>query len=67
MLYQKNIENKIQLNEIVKQIHPNYCDIIRAGAYKPRTSPYDFQGLEFEGLQMLNDLRKNQYFRNKKI
>ncbi len=54
-----SIENKIQLNEIVKQIHPNYCDIIRAGAYKPRTSPYDFQGLEFEGLQMLNDLRKN--------
>lgn len=54
-----SIENKTQLNEIVNQIYPNYCDFFRAGAYKPRTSPYDFQGLECKGLQMLNDLRKN--------
>jgi len=53
-----SIENKIQLNEIVKQIHPNYCDIIRAGAYKPRTSPYAFQGLKQEGIKLLLAAKK---------
>lgn len=32
--------------------------ILRGGAYKPRTSPYDFQGLGEEGLQLLADARK---------
>src|SRR5512140_1695179 len=32
--------------------------VLRGGAYKPRTSPYDFQGLEEEGLKLLAEARE---------
>ena len=32
--------------------------MLRGGAYKPRTSPYDFQGLEVEGLKLLAEARE---------
>ena len=34
------------------------CQFLRGGAFKPRTSPYDFQGLEEKGLQYLADARE---------
>ena len=33
-------------------------DILRGGAFKPRTSPYDFQGLKYEGLKILSEASK---------
>ncbi|MDW8273301.1 MAG: 3-deoxy-7-phosphoheptulonate synthase [Chitinophagales bacterium] len=33
--------------------------VLRAGAYKPRTSPYSFQGLEIKGLQLLDKIRSD--------
>ena len=32
--------------------------VLRGGAYKPRTSPYSFQGLEEEGLKIMNEVGK---------
>jgi 3-deoxy-7-phosphoheptulonate synthase len=34
------------------------AQVLRGGAYKPRTSPYDFQGLEVEGLKLLAEARE---------
>ena len=50
-----SIENEQQLQQIASKIKPLGCNILRAGAYKPRTSPYDFQGLEEKGLRYLRD------------
>lgn len=33
-------------------------NMLRGGAFKPRTSPYDFQGLQYEGLKILSDVSK---------
>jgi len=52
------IENKGQIEEIAQILVANNIKIMRAGAYKPRTSPYSFQGLGLEGLKMLDYVRK---------
>ena len=36
------------------------AQILRGGAYKPRTSPYSFQGLEEEGLRYMAEIKKKQ-------
>lgn len=53
-----SIESKEQLLELGDTLKKNGCKILRAGAYKPRTSPYDFQGLGFKGLEYLLEARK---------
>ena len=47
------IENLSTLSEIAKQVKAAGGTVLRGGAFKPRTSPYSFQGLGVEGLQML--------------
>ena len=47
------IENLSTLTEIAMQIKAAGGTVLRGGAFKPRTSPYSFQGLGVEGLQML--------------
>jgi 3-deoxy-7-phosphoheptulonate synthase len=47
------IESRDQLFRISKLVKENGVSYLRAGAYKPRTSPYSFQGLEREGLRFL--------------
>ena len=42
-----------RLLTVAQAIKAKGLKIIRGGAYKPRTSPYDFQGLGFEGLKIL--------------
>lgn len=50
---------KIEYLESVAQLLKRYdIKFLRGGAYKPRTSPYDFQGLKNEGLKILNDVGK---------
>jgi 3-deoxy-7-phosphoheptulonate synthase len=47
------IEGKIDFLEAAKLVKISGAHILRGGAYKPRTSPYSFQGLEKEGLEIL--------------
>jgi 3-deoxy-7-phosphoheptulonate synthase len=49
------VESEVQLNEIAKGLSELGVKFMRGGAYKPRTSPYAFQGLKKEGLKMLKN------------
>ncbi|MCF7870735.1 MAG: 3-deoxy-7-phosphoheptulonate synthase [Candidatus Omnitrophica bacterium] len=55
-----SIETKAQLKEIAGKIKDSGASLIRGGAFKPRTSPYSFQGLGEEGLKILQDI-SNQF------
>lgn len=47
------VESEEQIVEIAKQIKKSGANFLRGGAFKPRTSPYSFQGLELEGLKLM--------------
>lgn len=47
------VESKEQLYEAASKVKEAGAKILRGGAYKPRTSPYSFQGMEEEGLKIL--------------
>lgn len=47
------VESMDQLMEAAKAVADGGAQFLRGGAYKPRTSPYDFQGMAEDGLQML--------------
>lgn len=47
------VESKEQLLETARQVEKYGAQILRGGAFKPRTSPYSFQGLEEDGLKLL--------------
>ncbi len=49
------IESQQSIFDIAKAVKDNKGHILRGGAFKPRTSPYDFQGLKIEGLKMLKN------------
>ncbi len=55
-----SIESREQLQQAVKDLVKAGVRIIRGGAFKPRTSPYDFQGLGEKGLELLAEV-KDQY------
>jgi len=48
-----SVESAQQIMETAEAVAAAGAKILRGGAFKPRTSPYDFQGLELEGLQLL--------------
>lgn len=52
------VETPEYLETIARFLKERNIKFIRAGAYKPRTSPYDFQGLREEGLKILHDISK---------
>ncbi|MGF7399825.1 3-deoxy-7-phosphoheptulonate synthase [Thermoanaerobacterium thermosaccharolyticum] len=52
------VESKEQLLESAEAVKKFGAKFLRGGAYKPRTSPYSFQGLEKEGLEMLYEAKK---------
>lgn len=52
------VENREQILETAKQVSSAGAHILRGGAFKPRTSPYTFQGLGEEGLKYLAEARK---------
>ncbi len=52
-----SIESSEQLMETAEFVAANGATIIRGGAFKPRTSPYSFQGLGVEGLRYLAEAR----------
>ena len=48
-----SVESMEQLREAAKAVKAGGAQFLRGGAFKPRTSPYDFQGLAEDGLKML--------------
>ncbi len=52
------IESKKQLLEIAKGVKKLGANMLRGGAYKPRTSPYSFQGIGKEALKIMHDIGK---------
>ena len=52
------VETEEQLMSIARAVKKAGAQIVRGGAYKPRTSPYSFQGLEEEGLRYMAEAKK---------
>ncbi|WP_291634013.1 3-deoxy-7-phosphoheptulonate synthase [Clostridium sp.] len=52
------VESEEQLITIAKEVKLAGANFLRGGAYKPRTSPYSFQGMEEEGLRILLEAKK---------
>lgn len=50
-----SVESQPQMNEIAKAVKSSGASIMRGGAYKPRSSPYAFQGLHQKGLELLSE------------
>lgn len=53
-----SVESKEQILDIAKFVADNGAEFLRGGAFKPRTSPYSFQGLEVEGLKYLHESKQ---------
>ncbi len=53
-----SVESLEQIVEVAKSVKVSGADILRGGAFKPRTSPYAFQGLKEEGLRLLVEAKK---------
>jgi len=51
------VESEEQLMEAVKAVKESGASVLRGGAFKPRTSPFSFQGLEKAGLELLSQAR----------
>jgi 3-deoxy-7-phosphoheptulonate synthase len=51
------VESREQLLETARAVRASGATILRGGAYKPRTSPYSFQGMKQEGLKVLAEAR----------
>lgn len=54
-----SVETEEQIIEVAKAVQKSGATMLRGGAFKPRTSPYSFQGLGAEGLRLL-DLAKRE-------
>lgn len=48
-----SVENEEQITFIAQEIKKSGASFLRGGAFKPRTSPYSFQGLQYDGLELL--------------
>lgn len=53
-----SVESEEQILSVARSVKASGAQMLRGGAFKPRTSPYDFQGLRAEGLQLLLKARK---------
>ena len=53
-----SVETEDQIIAVAQSVKASGADILRGGAYKPRTSPYAFQGLKDEGLRLRVEAKK---------
>jgi 3-deoxy-7-phosphoheptulonate synthase len=53
-----SVESEKQIMESAEAVAKAGAQILRGGAFKPRTSPYDFQGMELEGLKLLRKAKE---------
>jgi phospho-2-dehydro-3-deoxyheptonate aldolase len=53
-----SVESKEQVTSIAEDVKRSGANFLRGGAFKPRTSPYSFQGMKLEGLELLKLARE---------
>ena len=53
-----SVESETQILEVAERVKQAGASFLRGGAFKPRTSPYSFQGLEAEGLKLLLEAKR---------
>ena len=53
-----SVESEEQIIEVATAVKESGADILRGGAFKPRTSPYAFQGMKGEGIRLLLEAKK---------
>lgn len=53
-----SVESQEQISDIAKRVKSAGATFLRGGAFKPRTSPYTFQGLRAEGIELLCEARR---------
>ena len=53
-----SVESEEQIVAVAKAVKASGANMLRGGAFKPRTSPYDFQGLKAEGIELLKIARQ---------
>ncbi len=53
-----SVESEEQIVEVAKAVKESGADLLRGGAFKPRTSPYAFQGMKGEGIRLLELAKK---------
>ena len=53
-----SVENEAQIVEVAKDVKASGAKLMRGGAFKPRTSPYSFQGMGVQGLELLLKAKK---------
>ena len=53
-----SVETEAQIVGVAKDVKAAGANMLRGGAFKPRTSPYAFQGLKYEGLELLKEARE---------
>lgn len=53
-----SVESEEQIIAVAQAVKAGGADILRGGAFKPRTSPYAFQGMKGEGLRLLSQAKK---------
>ncbi len=53
-----SVESREQICYVAREVKARGANFLRGGAFKPRTSPYAFQGLKYEGLELLMEARK---------
>ncbi|MCL2180053.1 MAG: 3-deoxy-7-phosphoheptulonate synthase [Treponema sp.] len=53
-----SVESRVQILDIAAKVKESGSAMLRGGAFKPRTSPYAFQGLRAEGLELLYEAKK---------
>jgi 3-deoxy-7-phosphoheptulonate synthase len=54
-----SVESREQILQVAQAVSASGAKLLRGGAFKPRTSPYDFQGLKGEGLALLSEAKKH--------
>lgn len=54
-----SVETEEQILSVAKDVKKSGAGFLRGGAFKPRTSPYAFQGLKYEGLELLKKAKEN--------
>ena len=53
-----SVESEEQIIEVAQAVKASGADILRGGAFKPRTSPYAFQGMKGDGIKLLLEAKK---------
>ena len=53
-----SVESREQMTEVARAVKAAGATLLRGGAFKPRTSPYDFQGLKADGIELLLEAKR---------